>query len=141
MLEVFVKLITSKLAGPILGVALLGSIIGNGVLGFKLHSANSALSDAQAEVTRLTVDNANLRVNQATLKLSIGNQNAGVDRLKLEAELSAANAAKMQAQANLAAAGHLQRAGTIAASKPSDPNDLCASASHLITSVLSTESK
>jgi hypothetical protein len=134
-------MITSRLAGPILGAALLASIIGSGVLGWKLHSANSALSDAQAEVTRLTVDNATLRGNNATLKAGIAVQNAGVDSLKTAAELAAAKAGQAKAEAERDAAVYRERAASIAAAKPSQPNDLCASAEALIQSVYSTEAK
>jgi hypothetical protein len=141
VLEEFVAAITSKLAGPILGALLLLAIGGSGFLGFKLWSVNNELADTKADVTRLTLDNGTLRANQATLKGSVAAQNASVDSIATAAELSAARAGQAKAEAERDAAIHNQRAAAIAATKASQPNDLCASAEALIQSVYSSEAK
>lgn len=137
-MEAFLKIITSKLAGPVLGALLLAALFGNGFQFFHGKVIAGELTDANATIARLTVDNATLKGNQATLKGSVATQNAGADSVAEAAELAAANAKLGQAQREAAALKLDAAAAAISKSSPSGA-DHCAAASALIRNTLAGE--
>jgi cell division protein FtsB len=144
MLEGFVGLITSRLAGPILGSLLLASLIGNAYQGIHDHSVISELrnsvSTLQHDNDRLRLNNAILKANQATLQSGIAVQNSAVDGLKSAADLSAAQAKASQATFNAAASTLDAQAAVIGKLPPLPAGaDHCAAASKLIRDTLAAE--
>jgi hypothetical protein len=144
MLEGFISLITSRLAGPILGSLLVASLIGNAYQAIHDHIVISGLHTDLSKVTKerdgLLVDNAILKGNQATLKAAIATQNTAVDGLKSAADLSAAQAKATQAGFNALADAKDKRAAAIAKLPPLPAGaDRCAAASQLIRNHLASE--
>lgn len=142
----FISLITSRFAGPILGVALLISLVGNGYQYFRdaivikgLRGDVTALTQKNSDLTR---DNAILRANQANLQSAIVSQNAAVDQLKAAAELADAQAKSSQAKFN-AAAAELDAQAKAAGKLPplAAGADRCAAASNVIRNTLAAEHK
>jgi hypothetical protein len=140
------KLLTSKLAGPILGGALVLSLVGNTYQYIRdsivISGLRSDKADLEQKNSDLTRDNAILRANQATLQSSITTQNAAVDGLKSAADLAAAQARTSQANFN-AAADALDAQATAIGKLPALPTgaDRCAAASTLIRNTLAAEHK
>jgi cell division protein FtsB len=134
------RLLTSRLAGPILGGVLLFALIGNGIQFFHGRSLAGDLADSKAEVTRLTGDNAVLKANNAVLKASITTQNTAIDGLKSAADLAAANAKLGQAALEANAVALDRQAASIGKLPPLPPGtDHCAAASALIRNTLAGE--
>jgi hypothetical protein len=138
MPEFFIKLFASKLFGPLASIALVISIIGNATLGASLYFEKRYSGKLETRVETLAGDNAVLRGNQAGLKFSIANQNAGVDSIKSTADLAAAAAKAGQAAHEATAAAHDAKAAALDKAKPAGA-DLCAAASELITHTLAGE--
>lgn len=144
MLEGFVGLITSRLAGPILGGLLLASLVGNAYQGISNHFEVKGLKGQISTLTtaneNLTRDNQTLSTNQVVLQDSIATQNAAVDGLKSAADLAAAQAKATQANFNATADALDAQAAALGRLPPLPAGaDRCAAASQLIRNTLAAE--
>lgn len=129
-----------KLAAPLAAAFLILSLIGNGILGLKLHSARGTIGTLTEANERLAGDLATCRLNSSRLEGAVSTQNAAVDGIKAAAETAAAAAKAGQAAAEAGARNWDLTAEAIAATPPPAPGeDRCVAASRLIHDTLTGE--
>lgn len=140
----FVRIITSRLAGPLLGSVALLALVGNGYQWvsnhFEVAGLNKQVTHLSSENANLILHNAVLEGNQATLEATISTQNAAVDGMKSAADLLAAQSKANQANFNTLASVLDSQAAQMNKLPPLPPGvNNCVAASQLIRDSLAGE--
>lgn len=130
-----IEWITSKLAGPVLGAALI--ILAVVAIWGRVHdlateaSLRLQLRTATAEMNQSRADLGQCQANRAELQTQIALQNNAIDQLKASGAVATANANAAMAKARADGAAAAKGAAAILAIKPT--GDLCKAAEAILT--------